>query len=346
MNVTSTSATSHKQAYPLCSITLLAYNQERYIKDSLQSVLDQTYPNLEIIISDDHSSDKTWPILQDLVSQYHGPHKIHLHRNEQNLGIGAHVSKVLKMIRGDIFIIGAGDDVFYPERVQKTCDAFQQQGPKTMLIWCNHEPIDENGQSRGVYKNFERDKQNLPRSLEEFSTKKCRKGWWACGALQAYRREVVDFFGGMNPTFICEDTFLSFRAFLLGRAEPINDVLIKYRSHSGSYSNSGDSDTFLEKYQKRIRGDCARLQVYGQAISDINFINNKYPERLPSLLPIEAMLLKALQRQLASCRIMSTFPHLSLKTLWKSLPYPGFYRHFIYATLYKLGFYNKDKKHP
>ena len=74
---------------PPFSFLMITYNQEQYIADALNSALAQDYPNLEIIVSDDCSSDQTFAIATDIASNYRGPHKITLNRNEPNLGIGA-----------------------------------------------------------------------------------------------------------------------------------------------------------------------------------------------------------------------------------------------------------------
>jgi len=74
-------------AEPLVTFALFAYNQGKYIRQAVEGALAQTYENLEIIISDDASPDKTFEIMQELVRDYSGPHKIILNRNERNLGI-------------------------------------------------------------------------------------------------------------------------------------------------------------------------------------------------------------------------------------------------------------------
>jgi len=57
---------------PLVSICLFAYNQEKYIKEAIRGVLNQTYENLGIIISDDCSTDNTYVIIKEEVEKYKG----------------------------------------------------------------------------------------------------------------------------------------------------------------------------------------------------------------------------------------------------------------------------------
>ena len=70
--------------HPLVSVCMLCYNQEQYITEAVGSMLAQTYSPLEIIVSDDCSTDRTWEILQKIKDDYTGPHQLIIHRNEKN----------------------------------------------------------------------------------------------------------------------------------------------------------------------------------------------------------------------------------------------------------------------
>ena len=78
----------------LISFFALTYNQEKYIEDSLKGLFSQTYSPLEIIISDDCSTDKTFEIIQKFVSEYKGPNKVIINRNEKNLGLIKHFTLI------------------------------------------------------------------------------------------------------------------------------------------------------------------------------------------------------------------------------------------------------------
>jgi cellulose synthase/poly-beta-1,6-N-acetylglucosamine synthase-like glycosyltransferase len=74
---------------PLVSILLIAYNQEKQIADAVRSALAQTYTPLEIIISDDASSDATFTTIEAAIAGYRGPHKVIARRNAANQGINS-----------------------------------------------------------------------------------------------------------------------------------------------------------------------------------------------------------------------------------------------------------------
>ena len=68
---------------PLVTFVILSYNEERFIREGIQGAFSQTYSPLEIIISDDCSTDRTFEIIQEEVEGYKGPHKVVLNRNER-----------------------------------------------------------------------------------------------------------------------------------------------------------------------------------------------------------------------------------------------------------------------
>ena len=69
---------------PLITFLVYSYNQENNIRKALDGALSQTYSPLEIIVSDDCSSDKTFDIIKEVTDAYQGPHKLIVNRNEKN----------------------------------------------------------------------------------------------------------------------------------------------------------------------------------------------------------------------------------------------------------------------
>lgn len=75
-NVSTTQIVESCQDRPLITFALFAYNQEQFIEEAVQGAFSQTYSPLEIILSDDGSSDQTFAIISRMESEYCGPHKI------------------------------------------------------------------------------------------------------------------------------------------------------------------------------------------------------------------------------------------------------------------------------
>ena len=104
----------HAQA-PLISALVIAYNNSDFIFDTLQSVLTQDYPNIELIVSDDHST-KGFPVdeIIDYINKHRGENiqRVLINENEENMGTVRHVEKLRGMSRGEYELLIAADDVW------------------------------------------------------------------------------------------------------------------------------------------------------------------------------------------------------------------------------------------
>lgn len=113
---------------PLVTFALIAYNQERYISEAVSGALAQTYEHLEIILSDDCSTDRTFEIMVGMATDYRGNHQIILNRNEKNVGIFSHVMNVFGISNGELIVFAAGDDISVHDRVENVVKVWQETG--------------------------------------------------------------------------------------------------------------------------------------------------------------------------------------------------------------------------
>lgn len=119
---------SDDQVRPLVTFMLLSYNQEKFIRDAVTGALAQDYSPLEVIISDDCSTDQTFDVICELVEAYDGPHTVIARQTERNCGSLLHVADVAKHARGDLLVLAAGDDVSKANRVQVVQHAWKRTG--------------------------------------------------------------------------------------------------------------------------------------------------------------------------------------------------------------------------
>ncbi|MGI0116914.1 glycosyltransferase [Zooshikella sp. RANM57] len=105
-------------AMPLVSIVIPTYNQEDYVLDAIESARQQTYKNIEIIISDDCSTDGTIKIIDEYIKK-NNDYRIKLIKNEINLGITGNVNKLIEYSKGKFIALFAGDDIMYPKKIEK-----------------------------------------------------------------------------------------------------------------------------------------------------------------------------------------------------------------------------------
>ena len=119
------------QNFPLVSVICLSYNHEAYVVEALNSVLNQTYPNIELLIADDCSNDKSVTIIQNWLK--HHP-KVHFIANEENIGNTKTFNKLAKIAKGDYIIDLAADDLLLPNGIQIQVDAFQKSKFKNIGV--------------------------------------------------------------------------------------------------------------------------------------------------------------------------------------------------------------------
>lgn len=217
---------------PLISVVLFAYNQEDYIVEAIGSLCSQTYSPLEIIISDDCSSDDTYELARNYVDNYTGHHDILLRKNSSNLGIGKHVAKLLSLAKGEYIFLAAGDDVSLPDRVQAVFDYWLKLGPDYKAVFSNLLKVDGSGEPKEVFFN---EKPRFASNIEEF---KAGVPCWAVGASLAIRRSLYDNFGDFEPDVFQEDGCLAFRSILEGRFGYFDYVTVKYRIHDNNVSQN------------------------------------------------------------------------------------------------------------
>jgi glycosyltransferase involved in cell wall biosynthesis len=100
----------------LVTFALFAYNQEQYIREAIEGAFSQTHEPLEIILSDDCSTDRTFEIMKEMAAKYNGPHDVIVRKNDKNMGTLTHVLTVGRIAKGSVMILAAGDDISLPER--------------------------------------------------------------------------------------------------------------------------------------------------------------------------------------------------------------------------------------
>ncbi len=244
---------AHNEGSSLVTIALFAYNQEQFIREAVEGVLNQTYSPLEIIISDDCSQDETFDIIKEIAADYEGPHKIILNRNEKNLGIGSHVNRLFEMATGEFVVMAAGDDISLSHRTEALVKEWERNNAPTMLL-SNWRVIDSSGKCV-----------NKKQEARKFS---CNQSSNDCldnlkyylisgeqlplhGATAAYRKDLLCEFRPLNDDVIAEDYALFLRSLLIGSISYVDSELIKYRVHGTNVSALDEIGS--ERYRTILR---------------------------------------------------------------------------------------------
>ncbi len=188
----------HNGYYPLVSVIIPAYNEEKVLGKTVKSVLRSQYRNLEVIIIDDGSKDRTWEITKELRSD---PRIRGLH--QRNRGKSSAVNRGIKVSRGSIFISIDADTIFLPNTISKMVRFF-------------HDP--EIGGVAGVVKvgnvnswitRWQALEYITSISIERASQAFMKSIVIAPGACSAWRKHAVKKAGGYSAATMAEDCDLT-----------------------------------------------------------------------------------------------------------------------------------------
>jgi glycosyltransferase involved in cell wall biosynthesis len=124
---------------PLVSVLMPAYNHAPYVSAAVESVLGQTYGNLELIAIDDASPDATWTVLQSFEDE-----RIRLYRHDANQGAHATLNEALQLAKGEFIAIINSDDIFHPDRLAFCLKELEQTGAD--LVGTNIVLVDDDSQ--------------------------------------------------------------------------------------------------------------------------------------------------------------------------------------------------------
>lgn len=216
--------------HPLVSVIILTYNNFNYLEQSINSVLSQNYPNIEIIISDDCSKDFNKSsfenYLKDNIRKNIVDYKVI--QNNKNLGIVKNFNNSLKISRGKYIVPLDCDDCFYDENViSLLVKEFLNTGANIITGY-----MDEYDQSlkKFLQRSPDKNKLKLFNNMDELFKELCRRNFIA-GACTSFSRELFEKYGYLDESYTFLNDYPQFLKLVrLGeRIYFIDATIIKYR---------------------------------------------------------------------------------------------------------------------
>ncbi|SDO28988.1 glycosyltransferase [Vreelandella arcis] len=242
---------------PLATFVLLAYNQEKYIREAIEGAFAQTYKPLEIILSDDCSTDSTFLIMQEMAESYGGTAKILLRQNYKNEGVASHFSSVVEIADGDYIVAAAGDDVSLATRCSDSLKLLIQDRSLNFVDVSAYE-IDADGNEIDIKTTFEKGDIDLEQFIK-------RSPIGLSGAARTYRKEALRFFPPLNFSCPTEDTTSVLRCLMLGKGCLIEDRLLLRRHHDRNLSGEASMKTInLDAIERQYKSDINFLAQVGK----------------------------------------------------------------------------------
>jgi glycosyltransferase involved in cell wall biosynthesis len=222
---------------PKISVLIPTYNYAHYLDETIQSVLDQTYQDFELIIVDNHSTDNT----EELVKNYLRDERVSYYKNPKNLGLVGNWNQCLVYAKGDYIKLLCADDKIHPEMLGKYV-AVMEKYPTVSLITCNKQLFD--GQPWLVELPLEHLQDGKKVIYHTFNT----KSWIGEPTSVMFRKSNL-YLGNFRPDYILHvDWELWNRHLTVGDCYIIPEPLAYIRAHASQNTRTAISRACFEEY--------------------------------------------------------------------------------------------------
>lgn len=225
---------------PLVSVVVSCYNHEKYIEECLLSVLRQTYKNIELIVFDDGSVDKSADIIEVLSKKYN-----FFFQRQKNIGLTATSNKAITLCKGKYVAFLGSDDFFLDDKIEKQVRFMESRGD---IAGCggNIVYINEAGDI------LEKQKRKPYREID-FQTMFTNRKAGPPAPTAMIRVHVLREIGGYDPKIRLEDLYLWLKITHYGyKLAVLEDDLVYYRKHAFNAHKDYKfmADSMIEIYEQ------------------------------------------------------------------------------------------------
>lgn len=232
---------------PLFSVLMANYNNGKYIKEAINSVLNQTYPNWELVIVDDGSTDNSLEMIKPFLQDK----RIKLIIHEKNRGCGATKKDCAENATGKIFGILDSDDILHNQAISIMVEEYTKN-PATGMIYSNNDYCNENMQFIS--------KSTLTCGTSQNGSALLKKYMWGTYHFQTFRKSCYLQTSGFDSSFKrAVDKDILYKLEELVPIKYIDRVLYNHRRHSKGISQNDDTEIFvyvvvamLKAYKRRL----------------------------------------------------------------------------------------------
>lgn len=220
---------------PLVSVICLCYNHERFVREAIESVVNQSYPQVEIIVWDDGSTDNSPAVIRDLQKNYP---QLTITLSEKNEGNCRAFNRAYSQARGAFIIDFATDDIMHPQRIEKQINIFLRSDEQTGVVFTDATYIDE----QGAFLRHHYEHLFNHGLITEVATGEVFRNllttYYIASPTMMMRRAVLEQLGGYDESLAYEDFDLWIRSSRIFRYAFINERLTLIRKVSRAMSST------------------------------------------------------------------------------------------------------------
>lgn len=257
-------------------VLLATYNGEKYLKEQIDSILNQTYQNIQLIISDDCSKDNTRKILKEYEEK---DSRVKVYYQDENIGCIKNFEFLLKQVKNEIYMLSDQDDVWMPEKIEKTYE--QLENEKADLAFSDLEVVDSKLET--IYPSFN-DFMKLSRKIRRHINTNQLNYLYNCvtGCTIMARKKWIDEILPLpvNSKYVLHDHWIGLMISLKGKLAYLPEKYIKYRQHEDNEVGTDKiSHQFKRLEQVRELFIQVKLGVFGTYVEQ----QEKFSEELQQL---------------------------------------------------------------
>lgn len=243
-------STMHNQ---LISIAMCTYNGEKFIKEQLDSILSQTYTNIELVITDDKSNDDTVAIIQEYQKK---DSRITLYENETNLGFLKNFEKSISLCNGDYIALADQDDIWKKNKLE----LFMENIQENVLIYSDAIIIDKNSKETGT---------QLIRPKSNLCNGACNKAFFLnnfiSGNTMMFKTELREHILPIPEQMSYHDIWIGYVASTYGTIVYTDEPMTYYRKYEGQVTHQGDviPKNIIKRlqYKRNLRLKVAKIRI-------------------------------------------------------------------------------------
>lgn len=228
------------------SIIVVCYNHSKYVIDCLESILHQTYKNIQLLIVDDCSTDNSVEVISDWVQK--NKYECTKIFQKENIGLIRNLNSCFEMIEGDFVRIIAADDFLHPESCEKSISKLLELGSDYGMVFSNVHTIDADNNILKEGRDFDKYQYFNQKQLKQ----ELLKGNIVCAPSVVMTRSALIETGKYPEDFIVEDYYKWLKISEKYSLAYIPEKLIFYRNH-------GSNLTFIKS--KRINEEDLLLKI-------------------------------------------------------------------------------------
>lgn len=249
-------------------ILLATYNGEKFVKEQIESILNQTYENFNLIISDDASTDNTLNILEEYEKK---DTRIKVFKKERNEGLIDNFEFLLKNVTSDYFMFSDQDDIWKKDKIEKSINKLKEES--SGLVYTDLEIVDE--KLNVIYPSYWKYKQIYKKIIKYNNFEALYLNNFVTGctilAKSKYIKDILPL--PRNSKFVLHDYWTALIISAKDKISYVEEPTIQYRQHKNNRVGSSRKSDQLENFEDLrnlfIRVKIEHFEVFKENIEKI-----------------------------------------------------------------------------